>query len=72
MISISIYIRIDKMEFAVSNPPLSPDQKNEKPVALKEIDVATLVGGSREAILVHRGERYRLRITANGKLILTK
>ncbi|WP_245410927.1 hemin uptake protein HemP [Microvirga flavescens] len=56
----------------MSNPPLSPDQKNEKPVALKEIDVATLVGGSREAILVHRGERYRLRITANGKLILTK
>jgi hemin uptake protein HemP len=23
-------------------------------------------------VLVHRGERYRLRITANGKLILTK
>lgn len=34
--------------------------------------VAELLAGGREAILVHGGQDYRLRITANGKLILTK
>jgi hemin uptake protein HemP len=35
-------------------------------------DVATLCGDTGEAILVHKGEHYRLRITARGRLILTK
>jgi hemin uptake protein HemP len=34
--------------------------------------VADLLQGAREAILDHDGSAYRLRITANGKLILTK
>jgi hemin uptake protein HemP len=34
--------------------------------------VSELLAGGREAILVHDGQDYRLRITANGKLILTK
>lgn len=34
--------------------------------------VDELLRGSREAILVHRGQEYHLRITATGKLILTK
>jgi hemin uptake protein HemP len=36
------------------------------------VDVRTIVGGGREAIILHAGERYRLRITAKEKLILTK
>jgi len=36
------------------------------------IELASLLGGRREAIIVHNGEDYRLRVTANGKLILTK
>ncbi|HKH67785.1 MAG TPA: hemin uptake protein HemP [Reyranella sp.] len=53
--------------------PSSPsDAKADRPPPAKEIDVASLVGSGREVVLVHRGERYRLRITANGKLILTK
>jgi hemin uptake protein HemP len=48
------------------------DVKDDRPTLAKEIDVASLVGSGREVVLVHRGERYRLRITANGKLILTK
>ncbi len=36
------------------------------------VQVATLLKGGREAILEHGGHDYRLRITANGKLILTK
>jgi hemin uptake protein HemP len=34
--------------------------------------VDELLKGHREATLVHRGQEYRLRITATGKLILTK
>ncbi len=34
--------------------------------------VDELLKGGREAILVHRGQEYRLRITSAGKLILTK
>ena len=31
-----------------------------------------LLQGGNELIIAHRGEEYRLRITSNGKLILTK
>ncbi len=36
------------------------------------VQVSHILGGGREAILEHDGQDYRLRITANGKLILTK
>jgi hemin uptake protein HemP len=48
-------------------PPDSPNVA-QTPV----FDVRELFAGGREAILIHAGERYRLRITANDKLILTK
>lgn len=53
------------------NPP-PPNSKSDRPVPTREIDVASLIGTEREVVLLHRGERYRLRVTANGKLILTK
>ncbi|MFT3732538.1 MAG: hemin uptake protein HemP [Hyphomicrobium sp.] len=34
--------------------------------------VDELLKGGREAVLIHRGQEYRLRITSTGKLILTK
>ena len=34
--------------------------------------VSEILAGGREAILEHDGQDYRLRITSNGKLILTK
>jgi len=34
--------------------------------------VSELLAGTRQAILEHNGQDYRLRITSNGKLILTK
>ena len=49
------------------SPPASPDA-GQTPV----VDVRELVGGGREVIILHAGERYRLRVTANEKLILTK
>ncbi|MDF2810423.1 MAG: hemP [Microvirga sp.] len=56
-----------------NSPPSShPAPKGGQSVAAEEIDVTTLIGARREVVLVHRGERYRLRVTANDKLILTK
>jgi hemin uptake protein HemP len=43
--------------------------RSEGPI---RIELAELLGGRREAIIVHNGADYRLRVTANGKLILTK
>ena len=56
-----------------SSPPPKTDavsqQSGDRPV---RVLVAELLAGGREAILEHDGQDYRLRITANGKLILTK
>jgi hemin uptake protein HemP len=41
-------------------------------VVRPRLKVSELLEGGREAILEHDGQDYRLRITANGKLILTK
>lgn len=38
----------------------------------KRIAVSALLSGGREAVLLHGGDEYRLRLTSNGKLILTK
>lgn len=54
------------------NSPPPPEPKGDRPAATREVDVASLIGTGREVVLLHRGERYRLRVTANGKLILTK
>ncbi|MEW5892306.1 MAG: hemin uptake protein HemP [Pseudomonadota bacterium] len=37
-----------------------------------KLDSARLLGRAREVIIVHRGEEYRLRVTRQDKLILTK
>jgi hemin uptake protein HemP len=44
-------------------PPSSPP---------KRIAIRDLLDGGREAVLLHDGTEYRLRLTSNGKLILTK
>jgi hemin uptake protein HemP len=41
-------------------------------VAGHRIDSRDLFIGTREVIIQHRGETYRLRLTAHNKLILTK
>lgn len=40
--------------------------------AIRRYVVAELLQGAREIILDHDGSAYRLRVTASGKLILTK
>jgi hemin uptake protein HemP len=44
-------------------------QDSQRP---RRVKVSELLAGGREAILEHGGQDYRLRVTANGKLILTK
>lgn len=36
------------------------------------VSTTSLLNGRREVVILHGGERYRLRVTANDKLILTK
>ena len=36
------------------------------------VEAVQLLGGAREIVILHRGERYRLRVTQSNKLILTK
>ncbi len=36
------------------------------------VELTAILGAGREAVILHKGERYRLRVTANDKLILTK
>lgn len=55
-------------------PPARPDDR-EAPSArgdLPAVSSAVLMAGGREIVILHGGDRYRLRITANDKLILTK
>ncbi len=51
-------------------PPVPKPLPSNQPV--KRIAVSDLLAGGREAVLLHGGDEYRLRLTSNGKLILTK
>ena len=47
--------------------------KEPKPIGpIKRIAVSEILSGRREAVLLHGGTEYHLRLTSNGKLILTK
>lgn len=57
------------------HPPLTPDTPStpgRKPAAPGIIPTDALFRGNQEILISHNGEHYRLRITKNGKLILTK
>jgi len=55
---------------SVSGKPAKGAPPSSQPV--KRIAVRDLLAGGREAVLLHDGSEYRLRLTSNGKLILTK
>ena len=42
------------------------------PAARKVVSSEQLMGGAREVAIRHEGQEYRLQVTRNGKLILTK
>ena len=47
-----------------------PVQSISRPI--RRVAIQEILGGGREAVLLHDGTEYRLRLTSNGKLILTK
>ncbi|MEM6495961.1 MAG: hemin uptake protein HemP [Pseudomonadota bacterium] len=47
-------------------------RKLEDTVAIRSFAIEDLLNGQQEAVIVHNGEKYRLRLTSNGKLLLTK
>ena len=57
-----------------SSRPGGERKRGEVPASaeLRRVRVAGLLVGAREVILEHDGQSYRLRVTSNGKLILTK
>ena len=54
---------------SAARPDNVRDEISDAPVA---VDSVTLLRGGRELIIRHGVDRYRLRITASNKLILTK
>ena len=50
---------------SAKEPPASPEP-------VRRIAIRELLGSGREAVLLHDATEYRLRLTSNGKLILTK
>lgn len=60
-----------------SNEPPRPAEKPQAPSAgpadgPQPVSSRELLGGGRELLIAHNGSVYRLRVTGNGKLILTK
>lgn len=52
-----------------SETPSQPDSAAPNRHRLKSIEIFS---GAREVIIEHAGDEYRLRLTSQGKLILTK
>lgn len=53
-------------------PPPAEPRLPTPPVPPRRWSSQALLGTQREVLIEHRGELYRLRVTAAGKLILTK
>lgn len=57
------------------HPPVAfriPVEPGQQSCPLGTFPAAHLFQGRQEVLIAHKGETYRLRITKNGKLILTK
>ena len=52
--------------------PTPPNEDEPRAEAPPIWDATILFGSAREVWIEHHGERYRLRITRRGRLILTK
>ncbi len=60
------------MEFSSQTAPAVAATWNGAAPEIPVADSVTLLRGSRELLIRHGSQTYRLRITATGKLILTK
>lgn len=58
------------------NIPLGPREPEQRDNAsgvtrVQHVTSSVLLAGAREVVIEHAGREYRLRLTGNGKLILT-
>ena len=51
--------------------PAGPDAIDPRKAAARRVNSIDLFSGAREIVIEHDGRLYQLRITQNGKLILT-
>ncbi len=71
---IRMFIICFTMNKEVPKPAKSPipSVMQKAPAGRQRVDVVDLMAGRRDVVLVHGAEEYLLRITNQGKLILTK
>lgn len=50
----------------------SPRQPPAMPDGRPRVPLSTLLGSGTELVIEHQGQEYLLRLTSNGKLLLTK
>jgi hemin uptake protein HemP len=55
-----------------TSSPTDPKRETPAPSEPQTISSEDLLGGRRQLIIQHGGERYRLLVTRSNKLILTK
>ncbi len=60
------------MDQPATMPPIPASQPALPDGVRPAIDSARLLGGHTQVTILHGGESYSLRLTKNGKLILTK
>ena len=66
---------LDRRNVAGMRPPTSDDEarrSGEDRSGPRRFECRDLMGTDREVVLIHNDAEYRLRITSNDKLILTK
>jgi hemin uptake protein HemP len=63
---------LDATDTTDTPPRTAGDRRADHSVGLPLFHISELVGAGREALIRHEGQTYRLRITSNRKLILTK
>lgn len=78
------YPDLDRSAASECSAPAKPELRSDRPAPLGSrvakltqqerptFESGELLQGRREALIEHRGEMYRLRLTGSGKLYLTK
>ena len=59
-------------EMPSRQPPIVAKEPCDQRAGSARIDVDTLLQGNSHVLLVFRGQEYRLQVTRQGKLLLTK
>ena len=62
----------NNQQSSAARPPALPPGRRQIAIAENQIDSSDLFSGTREIIIAHGEDTYRLRLTAQNKLILTK